>query len=73
MSISNLTPDRLVTLITRLNQEFVRALKSPEVSEFFGKLGLDVVTSTPQELAKLGADDTVRLGKVVRDSGAKAD
>jgi tripartite-type tricarboxylate transporter receptor subunit TctC len=60
-------------VVTRLNQEFVKAMKSPDVSEFFGKLGLDVVTSTPAELAKLGADDTVRLGQVVRDSGAKAD
>jgi tripartite-type tricarboxylate transporter receptor subunit TctC len=60
-------------VITRLNAEFVKAMRSPEVSSFFGKLGLDVVTSTPQELAKLIADDTARLGKVVRDSGAKAD
>jgi tripartite-type tricarboxylate transporter receptor subunit TctC len=60
-------------IINRLNAEFVRAMRSPEVSAFFGKLGLDVVTTTPQELAKLVADDTARLGKVVRDSGAKAD
>jgi tripartite-type tricarboxylate transporter receptor subunit TctC len=60
-------------VVTRLNSEFVKAMRSPDVSEFFGKLGLDVITSTPAELAKLGAADTVRLGKVVRDSGAKAD
>jgi tripartite-type tricarboxylate transporter receptor subunit TctC len=60
-------------VINRLNGEFVKAMRSAEVSAFFAKLGLDVVTSTPQELAKLIAEDTARLGKVVRDSGAKAD
>jgi tripartite-type tricarboxylate transporter receptor subunit TctC len=60
-------------VVTRLNTEFVKAMQNPDVSKRFGDLGLDVVTSTPAELAKLAADDTVRLGKVVRDSGAKAD
>jgi tripartite-type tricarboxylate transporter receptor subunit TctC len=60
-------------VIARLNSEFVKAMRNPEVMKFFGGLGLDVVTSTPQELAQLIAADTARLGKVVRDSGAKAD
>ncbi|OGA01358.1 MAG: hypothetical protein A3H35_08885 [Betaproteobacteria bacterium RIFCSPLOWO2_02_FULL_62_17] len=60
-------------VVTRLNSEFVKAMQSPDVSKRFGDLGLDVTTSTPAELAKRAADDTVRLGKVVRDSGAKAD
>ena len=60
-------------VIAKLNQEFVKAMRTDEVSKFFGNLGLDVVTTTPAELAKMGTDDTVRLGKVVRDSGAKAD
>jgi tripartite-type tricarboxylate transporter receptor subunit TctC len=60
-------------VVTRLNQEFVKAMRADDVTKFFGGLGLDVVTSTPAELAKLGAADTVRLGQIVRDSGAKAD
>ena len=60
-------------IIARLNTEFVKAMQNVDVSKRFGDLGLDVVTSTPAELAKLAADDTARLGKVVRDSGAKAD
>ncbi|MFM9971972.1 MAG: Bug family tripartite tricarboxylate transporter substrate binding protein [Burkholderiales bacterium] len=60
-------------VITRLNTEFVKAMKSPDVFKLFGDLGLDVITSTPAELAKLGIDDTARLGKMVRDAGAKAD
>jgi len=62
-----------VAIVNRLNSEFVKAMQNPDISKRFGDLALDVVTSTPAELAKLGAEDTVRLGKVVRDSGAKAD
>jgi tripartite-type tricarboxylate transporter receptor subunit TctC len=62
-----------VSVVNRLNTEFVKAMKDADVSKRFGDLGLDVVTSTPAELAKLGADDTIRLGRVVRESGAKAD
>ena len=60
-------------IVTRLNTEFVKAMQNPDVTKRFGDLALDVTTSTPAELAKLAAEDTVRLGKVVRDSGAKAD
>jgi tripartite-type tricarboxylate transporter receptor subunit TctC len=60
-------------IISRLNSEFVKAMRAPEVSKFFGDLGLDVITSTPAELARLAQEDTVRLGKVVRDAGVKAD
>ncbi len=60
-------------VVRRLNDEFVRALRNPEIAKRFTDQGLDVVTSTPEELAALGAADTGRLGKVVRDSGAKAD
>jgi tripartite-type tricarboxylate transporter receptor subunit TctC len=60
-------------IVNRLNSEFVKAMQNPDVSKRFGDLALDVVTSTPAELAKLGADETVRLGRVVRESGAKAD
>ena len=60
-------------VIARLNTEFVKAMQNPDVTKRFGDLALDVTTSTPAELVRLAADDTVRLGKVVRDSGAKAD
>jgi tripartite-type tricarboxylate transporter receptor subunit TctC len=60
-------------VVTRLNTEFVKAMRAQDVTAFFGKLGLDVVTSTPAELAKLGAADTVRLGAVVKAAGVKAD
>ena len=58
-------------VVTRLNQEFVKAMRRRSL-QALRRLGLDVVTSTPAELAK-SARTTMRLGKVVRDSGAKAE
>jgi tripartite-type tricarboxylate transporter receptor subunit TctC len=60
-------------VVRRLNEEFVRAARDPSVTKRFTDAGLDVVTGTPEELAALMVRDSARLGKVVRDSGAKAE
>jgi tripartite-type tricarboxylate transporter receptor subunit TctC len=60
-------------VVRKLNAEFTRALKSPAVVKYFTDQGLDPLSSTPEEFAQLISAEVVRLGKVVRDSGARAD
>jgi len=60
-------------VVRKLNEEFVKALKAPDVVKRFGDQGLEVVSDSPEEFAVLIAADAARLGKVVRDSGARAD
>jgi len=60
-------------VIRFLHDEFVKAARSQEVARMVIPQAADVVTSTPEELAALIAADIVRLGKVVREAGAKAD
>jgi tripartite-type tricarboxylate transporter receptor subunit TctC len=60
-------------VVRRLNTEFVKAVRSHDLSKRLTEQGLDVVTNTPEEFAALIARDTVKLGKVVRDSGAKVE
>lgn len=60
-------------VVRRLNEEFVKALRHPDTMKRFGDQGLDIVTSTPEELAALATADALRLGKVARDAGVKAD
>jgi tripartite-type tricarboxylate transporter receptor subunit TctC len=60
-------------VVKKLNDEFVKAVRNPEVSQKITDRGLDVVTSTPEEFAALIKADAARLGKVVKDSGAKAE
>jgi len=60
-------------VVRKLNEEFVKVLSQPETIKRFGDQSLDVLWGTPEELAALGAADTARLGKVVRDAGITAD
>jgi len=60
-------------IVDRLYTEISRFLKTPEIQKRFADLGLDPSGMPPQELAALIKADVPRLGKVVRDSGAKAD
>ena len=57
----------------RLYAEVVKALKAPDVVKRLQDLGLDAGGMTPDELAAKLREDIPRLGKVVRDSGAKVD
>jgi tripartite-type tricarboxylate transporter receptor subunit TctC len=60
-------------IIARLHAETAKALKSPDVAKRLQDLGLDAGGITPEELAAIVHNDIPRLGKVVRDSGAKID
>ena len=59
-------------VIARLHDAFTDALRAPEMTRFTEQ-GLDVVTSSPDELAALIARDTARLGKVVREAGVRVE
>lgn len=58
-------------VVRKLNEAFVEALKSDEVQNTLLPQGAVIIPGTPQELAAIVARDIVRLGQVVKDSGAK--
>ena len=60
-------------IIDRLYTEIGKILRMPDVAKRLTDLGLDISGMPPAELAALIKADVPRLGKVVRDSGAKAD
>jgi tripartite-type tricarboxylate transporter receptor subunit TctC len=60
-------------VVERLYTEIGRILKMPDVAKRLGDLGLDLSGMSPAELGAVVRADVPRLGKVVRDSGAKAD
>jgi tripartite-type tricarboxylate transporter receptor subunit TctC len=60
-------------IIARLHAETAKALKAPDVAKRLQDLGLDAGGMAPEELAAIVHNDIPRLGKVVRDSGAKID
>jgi tripartite-type tricarboxylate transporter receptor subunit TctC len=56
-------------IITRLNQEIVRVLQSPESKERFASIGVEPVGSTPGQLATSINEEVARMGKVIREAG----
>ena len=60
-------------VIERLNAEFVKVLRNPEIVKRLNDQGIDVSPSTPEEYTAFIKSETVRLGEMVKASGAKAD
>ena len=60
-------------VIERLNLEFVKALRNPDLAKRLSEQGLDVSPSTPEEYTAYIKSETARLGEMVKASGAKAD
>jgi tripartite-type tricarboxylate transporter receptor subunit TctC len=58
-------------IVRRLNAAFVQALQSDEVRNALAPQGSVVIPGTPEDLAAMVARDIVRLGRLVKDSGAK--
>jgi tripartite-type tricarboxylate transporter receptor subunit TctC len=64
-------PGMAPALVRKLNEEFVKAAKAPEVVSKVAAQAVEMTTSSPQDFAKLLASDIERLGKVIRDAGIK--
>jgi tripartite-type tricarboxylate transporter receptor subunit TctC len=60
-------------VVMRLNAEFQRVFKLPDVVDKLKTLGLEPWLTTPEELAAYQQKEIAKWAKVVRDSGAKAD
>lgn len=60
-------------IVGRLNAEVQRVYKLPEIQDKLKTLGLDAVLSSPEELAKVQADEVVKWAKVVKEAGVRAE
>jgi len=56
-------------VVTKLNTELVRILKTTEVEKIFATLGVDAANSTPEELAKLVRSEVPRYAKLIQQIG----
>ncbi len=60
-------------VVMKLNAEFQRVFKLPDVVDKLKALGLEPWVTTPEELAAYQQKEIAKWAKVVKDSGAKAD
>jgi tripartite-type tricarboxylate transporter receptor subunit TctC len=60
-------------IIARLNSEVVRIIAQPGINDRFISLGAELVSSTPDEFGAYIKSEIAKWGKVIKESGAKAD
>jgi tripartite-type tricarboxylate transporter receptor subunit TctC len=58
-------------VVTRLNREAVKALESAEVRERFAGMGVEPVSSTPEQAAAYLKSETAKYAKVVKAIGLR--
>jgi len=60
-------------VLDKLSGEVVRATKAPDMWDALTKQGADPVGSTPKEFAAFMRAETAKYGKLIKDTGMKAD
>lgn len=60
-------------IIGKLNEHFLKVLKSPDMIRKMGQAGVDVIGSTPEEAAKTLASDLKRYATVIRERKMRAE
>jgi len=60
-------------VVARLNAELVKALKTPEVQKRFEGIGVEPVSSTPEEFAQYAHAEAERWGKLIKAKGITVD
>jgi tripartite-type tricarboxylate transporter receptor subunit TctC len=61
--------DRAV--VRRLNAEFAKAVRSPEMTQVWQNIGADPIVMTPEEFEAATAREIAKLAPIVKASGAK--
>jgi len=59
--------------ISKLNQEIVHILKTPEMKQRLTQDGADVVAGTPEEFSAYLASETKKWAQVIKQAGIRAD
>ena len=56
-------------IVTRLNHESIKALRSPEIQERLGVFGLQAYGNSPEKFAEIIRSDLARIAEVVKAAG----
>ena len=60
-------------IVRKLNTEFARAVKAPEMQPVWQNIGADPLAMSPEEFEKRTAAEIAKLAPIVKASGAKID
>ena len=56
-------------IVTQLNTELTRILKTSEVQKIFATLGVDAATSTPEQLTAMINVEAAKYAKLIQEIG----
>jgi tripartite-type tricarboxylate transporter receptor subunit TctC len=60
-------------IVTRVHNEVVKILNSPELKARLGPQGIELVTNTPPDFARFIREDNAKWGKIIKEAGIKGD
>lgn len=60
-------------IVARLSREMNAALNQPEIRQRFAASGVEVIGSSPQDLAAVMQAEMRRLGRLIKDLGIRED
>jgi tripartite-type tricarboxylate transporter receptor subunit TctC len=60
-------------IVAKLNAEIVRVHNLPDVRDRYASLGLEAVSSTPDQFVKIIRSDEAKLSRIIKATGGKVD
>jgi tripartite-type tricarboxylate transporter receptor subunit TctC len=60
-------------IVARLNRELVKAARDPAYAKQMTALGVEAISSTPQELGAFVESEVAKWGRAIRESGARVE
>lgn len=60
-------------VVAQYHDALVKVLQSPDVKQRFGELGVDAVSSTPQEFGAFMKGESAKYARLIKEAGIKVD
>jgi len=60
-------------IVDKVNADLVRALATPEVKTRLGELGVEAISSTPEQFGQFMASEAARWGKLVKEANLRVE
>jgi tripartite-type tricarboxylate transporter receptor subunit TctC len=54
-------------IVDKVNADLIRALATPDVKTRLGELGVEAISSTPEQFGQFMASETARWGKLIKE------
>ena len=61
------------SIVQKFHADIVKVMKDPDLKERFAQLGVDVVTSTPEEFSAFMRTEAAKYAKLIKDADIKID